>query len=728
MSSAQQQAIQARKQSNLTFSFLCLDPDRRDAMATFYDFCRAVDDIADEPGRTNEEKRRELETWREEIEACYRNETTSLRYATQLAGIIHRFNIQKKDLLDIINGVAMDIGEPRFPNFDALRKYCYGVASAVGLVSIRIFGCTHPQTNDFAINLGYALQFTNILRDVVEDYQKMGRVYLPQDELTTFGVKETDLAAPNQHPACRKLFQLCYFRAKHFFNKARRLLPDEERKNLKAALIMAAFYEAILEKIRKRDFALDEKRIRLSKAEKLHLVWKTLRSLRKPLPQRHLPGKVAIVGAGVSGIAAAIHLGGEGFTPFLYEARSYLGGRAHSLTDAPSGLTLDNTQHIAMGCYHHFLHLCHILGVMDKWEKQSQLHVPYVSPGGRWSSLRARNLPAPLHLLTGLFGFRELSLGDKLAVFRLSFSLRWGKPPSSDMTVAQWLQSTKQTKGAIRALWEPFCLAALNESLNTASARLLYNTLRQSLFGNKEDSAILIPRVGLSEVFLPELELYLKSIGGGLETHSKITRIEADGERITALETSRGQRIEADLFVSATPWNSLRGLLPDNCSLRNKVDQIQSSPIMGIHILTPGKLFTSPTGFVGLLDSPLQWIFDKTDTLPAQYGGQHLYAVVVSAADEWLDLKSDEIVERLRAELKRFFPAADRMVITRSLVYKSRDATFSARPETETLRPDPTESGWSNFLLAGDWTNTDLPATLEGAALSGMRLSRYLDR
>ncbi len=727
MSSDLQHAAKARKKSNLAFSFLSLDTERREAMSVFYDFCREVDDIADEPGRTNGEKEQELQAWRDEIEACYRSETGSLRYAGQLAGVIQRFDIQKKDLLDIIDGVATDIGEPRFADFEALRQYCYGVASAVGLVSIRIFGCTHPQTRDYAETLGYALQFTNILRDVVEDYRNMGRVYLPQDELAAFGVSEADLANPRQHPNCRKLFQLCYYRAKHFFNKARRLLPECERQNLKAALVMASFYEAILETIKARNFALDEKRVRLSKMKKMRLLWQTLRSLKKPLPTRHVPGKVAIMGGGVSGIAAAIHLGEQGFTPFLYEARSYLGGRAHSLTDAPSGLTLDNTQHIAMGCYHHFLHLCQSLGVSDKWEKQPTLNVPYVSPGSRWSSLRARSLPAPWHLLTGLLGFSELSVKDKFAILKFGIALRWQKPPPASMTAAQWLESMSQTPGSIRALWEPFCIAALNETLNTGSARLLHATLRQSLFGSKEDSTILTARVGLSDVFIPELDRYLKAIGGSWEPHSKITKLETDGSRMLAWETSRGQRIEADLFISAVPWTALRGLLPEGDALRAKVNRITSSPILGIHLLTSQKLFDTPSGFVGLLDSPVQWIFDKTDTLSGHYSGQHLYAVVVSAADEWLDLKSDEIVDRLQDELRKYFPVTEELKITRSLVYKSRDATFAARPETASLRPGARETAWDNFLLAGDWTDTGLPATLEGAALSGMTLGRHLD-
>ncbi|MEM9227277.1 MAG: squalene/phytoene synthase family protein, partial [Verrucomicrobiota bacterium] len=249
MSSDSKEAVQARKKSNLAFTFMSLEPERREAMAVFYDFCRIVDDIADDPDRPDDWKQQQLDAWRADIEACFRSQPGPLTLAAELQPIIHRYEVKKEDLLAIIDGVGMDIGGARFQTFRDLQRYCYGVASAVGLVSIRIFGCTHPQTPAFAEALGYALQFTNILRDVVEDRVEMGRVYLPQDELAAFGLTEDDLLDPAQNPACERLFRLCYYRCKHFFNQARRLLPASERQNLKAALVMGAFYEDILEKI-----------------------------------------------------------------------------------------------------------------------------------------------------------------------------------------------------------------------------------------------------------------------------------------------------------------------------------------------------------------------------------------------------------------------------------------------------------------------------------------------
>ncbi len=719
-------ALSARKQSNLAFSFLSLDPERKAAMGAFYDFCRTVDDVADEPGATDAEREAELQGWRDDLAACYRGEAPGR--AAALAPVIQRFGVEQAHLLAIIDGCAMDIGFRTFAGFRDLQKYCYGVASAVGLCCVRIFGCTHPRIDAYAEALGYALQFTNILRDVVEDYHEMGRVYLPQDELAAFGVANDDLAAPADNENCRRLFRLQYFRAKHFFNQARRLLPESERQNLKAALIMAAFYEDILEKIADGGFRLTTQRVRLSKTRKFRLLWRTMRGLKKPLAPKHLPGTVAVWGGGVAGLSAAIDLAREGFTPTVYEARANPGGRAHSLKDAATGLTLDNGQHIVMGCYKEFLSFARHLGIEHKLETQEGLTVPYVSPGGRWSVLQAADLPAPLHLLAGLMRFGELSPRDRFDIMRFGTVLRVGAKPRPDETAGDWLRRHGQSDGTMRALWEPFCVAALNETLATASAQLLYETLKRSLFGTAEDAKIILSKVGLTELFLPEAQLYLKAIGGDLVCNAQVAGIEAEGKTLKSFSTKAGP-VEADLYVSALPWTALRGLLPEGSGLREKVGKIPSASILSIHLLCDTKLFDGrEAAFVGLLDSSIHWVFDRSETLPPEHDGHCLYAVIVSAAGDWMELKSAEIVEKLQAELCRFFPAAEGMKIVRNLVYKSRDATFAAHPSTEPLRPAADETPWENFLLCGDWTATGLPATLEGAALSGQRLAVILDK
>lgn len=772
------EAVAARKSSNLAFSFLSLDAEQRLAMSVFYDFCRRVDDVADDRDRPDADKAAELAQWRTEVTLACRaagvptgyeaelspsaaafakaiaasrasrpavvasgggtpascsGEAPALRYCGEMVEVIRRYRLREADLLAIVDGVSMDIGGRRYETFEDLRLYCYGVASAVGLCCVRIFGCKGERIDDFAEALGYALQFTNILRDVVEDYVEMGRVYLPQAELRAFGVREEELALPADNERCHRLFALCHYRATHFFAKARRLLPEEDREKLKAAFVMEAFYRDILDKIRARGFRLTRQRVRLSKGRKFALLLRSMWQGRKPAPVCEPPRRVAVLGAGVAGMSAAIRLGSEGFTPDLYEARPQLGGRAHSFTDASSGIVLDNAQHIVMGCYKAFIGFASRLHITHKFSAQKAIRVPYRSAGGRSTALNAPNLPAPLHLLFALIGLKAITWKDRLAIIRLGAVIRLCGQPAADLTAAQWLRKHRQTRGAIAALWEPFCLAALNTPLETASARVLAETLRRSLLGARDSAAIWVADVPLSELFEPEVEAYLNAIGGGLHRQCGIQSLEADasGSKLAAAVTRRGERIEAETFVSALPWAALGKLLPENSPLKAKTDRLRTSPIIGIHVICKTKLFDNPEKFVGLLESPLHWVFDRTEALPLaeQLQGKRLYALVVSVADEWLDLKKDALEAKVRGQLESYFPdtVTPQMEIGRIVTYKSLDATFEATPEAETLRPaaDGSDTPWSNLLLAGDWVVPDLPATLESAAQSG-ELRRFL--
>ncbi len=739
MSTAEeQQRAAACAKSNLAYTFVSLGPEQREAMAIFYAFCREVDDITDDTGTSPQDKARRLEQWRVEIHRYYADGTAQAGtpLARDLGKVVKRFSVPRQPLLDIIDGVSQDVFPRRYANFEELRRYCYGVASAVGLVSIRIFECKDPQTEAFAEALGYALQMTNILRDAVEDYKIYGRVYLPQDEMRAYGVEEQHLADPASHPGVLALLRLQHFRAKHFFARARRLLTPGDRPRLKAALVMGAIYEDILDKIAARGFRITEKRVKLGKARKLWLMLRTLRELKQPHTPQRTAGRAAVLGAGVAGLAAAVELSLQGFQVDLFEGRTYAGGRAHSLRDAQSGAVLDNGQHVVMGCYHSFLKLVATLGVGEKLDCQPRLSVPYRGPGARMTQLTAAPLPSPFHLLGGLFGFGELSLKDRLAVLRFGLALRLGARPADNETAGDWLARHGQTPGAIRALWEPFCVAALNEGLKTASADLLRETLQRSLFGKPEDSAIYLSRVGLSELFMPEARLYIEGVGGRVHLGSPVGRLEFHGHRVCGLSTIRGEAYRPDLVVSALPWHGLRPLPPEAAPQRRDLEALGGAPIVNVHLITDRLLFDGP--FVGLLDSPLHWIFDRTqhlapvpvaagaqDTAPA--GNRYLYAITVSAAEDLVTRSSADLTALVRSELERFFPAARSMQVERAIVIKCKDATLRARPDAENLRPAHT-TPWENLFLAGDWTRTGLPSTLESAALSAYQAVGEIDR
>ena len=250
--------------SNLALAFVALDRRRREDIIVFYAFCRVVDDIADSPETAPEEKERELAAWRKWLHESTPDEPALARDVRALFG---KYAITPAMLEEIIDGVEMDLRNVRYDTFEALRLYCYRVASAVGLVSIEIFGYRNPACRDYAIQLGYALQMTNIIRDVGKDLS-VGRIYLPQEDLARFGYSETDLRQRIHNEPFVRLMEFQAARAEEFFAQAAALLPREDRRSMVAAEIMASVYRALLRRMKSDRFRVFDKEYRLSKIEK----------------------------------------------------------------------------------------------------------------------------------------------------------------------------------------------------------------------------------------------------------------------------------------------------------------------------------------------------------------------------------------------------------------------------------------------------------------------------
>ena len=256
--------ITRASKSNLAFAFIAMSGARRHDITTFYAFCRVIDDIADDDRCDQETKRRELAMWRQSLRGEIANEPALAKPIRQL---ISTYPITPEMLEEIITGVEMDVDVRRYATWDELRVYCHRVASAVGLVSIEIFGYKNPQCRDYAIALGLALQMTNIIRDVAADL-KADRIYLPAQDLARFHYHEEDL---RNRIADSRFVQLMNFeeaRAEKFFTDASRLLPSEDRRSMLPAEIMRSIYQALLRRMKLDNFRVFEKAYRLSKLEK----------------------------------------------------------------------------------------------------------------------------------------------------------------------------------------------------------------------------------------------------------------------------------------------------------------------------------------------------------------------------------------------------------------------------------------------------------------------------
>jgi phytoene synthase len=266
------QAITQASKSNLALAFAALPRDRREDITVFYAWCRLIDDIADDPGPTVEQRTATLDIWKRALAAPVDGESPLAR---PVRALMAKYRLGPEHFLEIIAGVEMDLAVVHYVTWEDLRLYCYRVASAVGLVSIEIFGYKDVACKIYAVELGLALQVTNIVRDVGEDFANGGRIYLPQEDLARFGYTVEDLAAARHDERFIALLRFEAERARGFYRAASAALPVEDRGNMVAAEIMRAVYGRLLERMDGDGFRVFGRRYTLSRWEKLWLIIRT---------------------------------------------------------------------------------------------------------------------------------------------------------------------------------------------------------------------------------------------------------------------------------------------------------------------------------------------------------------------------------------------------------------------------------------------------------------------
>ena len=261
--------------SNLALAFILLPREKRDAMSALYAFCRAVDDVADEDSVPTEKRRTELAAWRADIRRACENHEPEFILNQEFRPVIQRFKLPFALFDELIQGCEMDLDTLRYETDEQLELYCHRVASVVGLLSIEIFGYQNPACRDYAVYLGQALQLTNILRDVKNDAAR-GRIYLPQSELKKFGVSEAEILAGKYSDRYFALARSVAARAKHFYTRAQKTLPPEDRRAMVAAELMGSIYWQLLLKLERGKFnVFGATPLKLSKPQKLALIFKS---------------------------------------------------------------------------------------------------------------------------------------------------------------------------------------------------------------------------------------------------------------------------------------------------------------------------------------------------------------------------------------------------------------------------------------------------------------------
>ena len=433
---------------------------------------------------------------------------------------------------------------------------------------------------------------------------------------------------------------------------------------------------------------------------------------------------VVVIGGGVSGLAAAVDLASRDLSVLLVEQKQHCGGRTYSFADKETGDEVDNGQHLMMGCYHSTLKYLSTIGALSEVSIQKKLSVTLRDPRRGAQKLQSASLPGALGVLAGLMGFKSLSLAGRLSLLRVCAAVLLARPDDDErlqsVTVRKWLDGLHQSETARKYLWNIIAIGTLNESPETASAALFAKVLQAAFLGSGRDSSLIIPKKGLSRVLVDGAVVFLVHHRSSVLLGTAVERLVTAGEHVSGVVLSDGQTIVPRAVVSAVPHFDLPKLLAhDGARLPDQMQapgRFVSSPIISIHLWFDRRFMEED--FVALVDSPVHWVFNKSGMYGRNDEGRQYLSLVISSAGNIVEKEKDELVAMAVGELRRFYPESSGASLVHSLVIKEKRATFSPRPETYGHRPGAATS-MRNFFLAGDWTDTKLPATIEGAIRSG---------
>ena len=440
---------------------------------------------------------------------------------------------------------------------------------------------------------------------------------------------------------------------------------------------------------------------------------------------------VAIVGGGLAGLAAACALSDAGFRVTLFEKRPFLGGRASSYEHPGTGEVVDNCQHVLFRICTNLVKFYEHIGVADQIRWFDQMN--FIQPGGRVSVMKSSPLPAPLHTAPSFLHFPFLSAADKLAISRALVPLTLTVQRDNGQSFQQWLDAHGQTKNAVARFWHPILISALSEELDRISVSAAAQVVRESM---KTPAArhMGVPTLPLTDLYNAAGD-YVRSHGGTLHFRCPVEGFTADASQVrVSMRGKEGAEQTFDYLVLALPFDALESLLPAETqseAIREKIAHFENSPITGIHLWFDKQI--SDLDHAVLLDRTIQWMFHKSRLQPMRAQGESgngsgsYVELVVSSSKTLIDKSRAEIVDLALSEVREFFPAARDANLVKSTVIKEVNATYSPRPGIDAHRPTPA-TAWPRVFLAGDWTATGWPATMEGAVRSGYLAAEALAR
>jgi squalene-associated FAD-dependent desaturase len=481
---------------------------------------------------------------------------------------------------------------------------------------------------------------------------------------------------------------------------------------------------------------------------------------------------VAIAGGGLAGLAAACALSNAGFRVTLFEKRPFLGGRASSWEHPGTGEVVDNCQHVLFRVCTNLIEFYDRIGVADQIRWYDEM--TFIEPSGRTSVMKSSPLPAPLHTAPSFLNFSFLSTADKLSIARALIPLTLTAQPDTGQSFQHWLDQHGQTKAAVERFWRPILVSALSEELDLISISAAAQVVRESM---KSPTArhMGVPTVPLTDLYNKAGD-YIRARGGELHFRRPVETFSADASQVQIqlrdqkenqtregapplsrtvrqggdFDSSAAEGNAFDYLVLALPFDALGRVLPEtpeSAPLREQLTHFQTAPITGIHLWFDRQI--TDLDHAVLLDRTIQWMFHKSRlqnrdlqnrgraALQGRVSGEEktgasapvgsYIELVVSSSKTLIDKSRTEIVDLALSEVREFFPAAREATLVKSTVIKEVNATYSPRPGIDAHRPSAS-TAWPRVFLAGDWTATGWPATMEGAVRSGYLAAEALAR
>lgn len=710
-----------------------------------------------------------------------------------LADAIQRFPIPRFALDRLLDGIEFDGRSPvRMETWTSLVQYCQWVASSVGQGCLAIWldrldSDAPPEAMAAADACGIAFQLTNILRDVTEDSLR-DRCYLASDDLARFGLTSDDWIAecrrraaggnkneqsdaPNKSNSFRSIIDIYLERTSGFYDVAWGLLPYLSLEGQRMFSLMWSTYYAILERIRSNPESVFEGRVRVPAIRKFSLLAKHLWT---PLYQRHLgqisnqqrlslsafaqsipspsdrspksslsipPGmigcKVAVIGGGLAGCNAALHLARQGADVSLFESRMRLGGRVGSFVDKESGLPIDYCQHVGMKCCSELRRWIALTHQQDSWAEQAELH--FVSNRGKSLTISAWPLPAPFHLSGLLLKWPDLRLRDRLVIgWALCKLLVRAADKRDDKVLAlPWLIRAGQTERALKNFWETILVSALGEKVERVSLGATRKVLIDGFAATRDAFHLLVPKLPLSELVDDRMRSALREAGVQIHDQTSVQRIERSHEGAWSLVGKGTVEGLFDSVVIAVPWHRVEPLLDgvvefsvrEGATGEGTLAAIESSPITGVHTWWTKPWLKSPHAI--LINRTCQWVFPGPDVSTRSEGekrdecesgvGAAYYQIVISASHDLPRGESSQVLEAVQKELQSLFPEARNSRLIRGKIVTDPNAVFSISPDIAEARWPANKFAEQGIFFAGDWTETGWPATMEGALRSGIQ-------